>query len=88
MRLTDLDQKVIVPVVDETRGGMTYELQMTLSEFFEKFLPDFKPETIDAIPTQWILSMVGDSDTYTLQFRHAWSTLVSLWDREQEDEND
>ena len=43
--------------------------------------------TIDAIPVEWILNKVGDEETYTLKFRHAWSTLVSLWQKEQEAQN-
>jgi hypothetical protein len=50
MKLTDLEQNIIVPIVDETKGGMTYEVQMTLSEFFSKALPDFTPEIVDAAP--------------------------------------
>ena len=83
-RLIDLNQTVFVPVVDESKGGAEYEIKMTLAEFFKKCLPDFEPEIVDAIPTEWILSLTGDSDTYELKFRHAWSTLVSLWGREQE----
>lgn len=49
MRLIDLDQTVFVPIVDETKGGVVYEAQMSLSEFFDTFLPDFNPEII--IPT-------------------------------------
>jgi len=46
-RMVDLDQSVFVPIVDETKGGMVYEMQMTLGEFFEKFLPDFTPEVVE-----------------------------------------
>ena len=82
--LIDLSQTIFVPVVDESKDGMTYEMQMTLAEFFEKCLPDFKPEIVDAIPIEWILMLSGEEENYDLKFRHAWSTLVSLWDREQE----
>ena len=54
MRLIDLDQQVIVPIVDETQGGVEYEQQMTLAELFEKFLPDFKPWIMDAVPVEWL----------------------------------
>lgn len=53
-RLIDLDQTVFVPIVDETNGGFTYEREMTLSEFFDECLPDFKPEIVDAIPVKWL----------------------------------
>lgn len=46
-RLIDLDAKIIVPIVDETKGGMVYEAQMTVAELFAKFLPDFEPEVIE-----------------------------------------
>jgi len=47
VRLISLDQSVFVPIVDETKGGVTCEVQMTLAEFFEKFLPDFTPEVVE-----------------------------------------
>ena len=47
MRLIDLDQPVFVPIVDEAKGGVTYEVRMTLKEFFEKFLPEFTPMIIE-----------------------------------------
>lgn len=47
VRLIDLDQPVFVPIVDETKGGVMCETQMTLAEFFEKFLPNFTPEIIE-----------------------------------------
>ena len=84
MRLIDLDAKIIITVTDETRGGMMYEEQMTLAEFFSKCVPYYQPEIVDAIPVEWILNKVGDEETYTLKYRHAWSQLVSLWAKEQE----
>ena len=54
MRLIDLDQTVFVPIVDESKGGVSYEMQMTLAEFFDKFLDGFKPEVVDAIPVEWL----------------------------------
>lgn len=46
-RMIDLDQPVFVPIQDDTKGGAVYELQMTLEEFFDQFLPDFEFEVID-----------------------------------------
>ena len=56
MRLIDLDQTIFVPIVDESHGGVTYEMQMTIAEFFDKFLDGFKPEVVDAAPViqRWI----------------------------------
>ena len=48
MKLIDLDQRVIVPVVDETRGGMRYEMQMSIGELLKKALEDFEPKIIEA----------------------------------------
>lgn len=46
-RMVDLGQIVFVPIEDETKGGITYEMQMTLGEFLDKFLPDFTPRVIE-----------------------------------------
>jgi len=53
MKLLNMDQKIIVPINDE-RIGATYELQTTIEEFFKKFLDEFTPEIIDAIPVEWL----------------------------------
>lgn len=49
MKLIDLDQRVIVPVVDESRGGMRYEMQMSIGELLEKALEDFKPSAVEIV---------------------------------------
>ena len=54
MKLVDLEQRIFVPVVDENHGGMTYEMQMTVGEFFEKCCAGFAPEVVEAIPVNWI----------------------------------
>ena len=54
MKLIDLDQYVIVPVVDETRGGIQYEMQMSIGELLKKTLEDFEPEIIEAVPVAWL----------------------------------
>lgn len=54
MRLIDLDQTIFVPIVDESKGGVEYELEMTVAEFFEKFFDGFQPEIVDAIPVEWL----------------------------------
>lgn len=61
-RLIDLNQTVFVPVVDESKGGVEYEIQMTLAEFFKKCLPDFEPEIVDAIPTEWLRKKMNEAD--------------------------
>ena len=47
MKLVDLDGVMFVPVVDETHGGVTVEMGMTVGEFFEKFCEGFEPEIIN-----------------------------------------
>lgn len=84
MRVVDLDGVMFVPVVDETHGGVTVEMQMTVGEFFAKCCDGFEPEVVEAIPVEWILNKVGDEETYTLKYRHAWGQLVGLWANEQE----
>ena len=54
MKLTDLDQRVIVPVVDESRGGIQYEMEMSIGELLKKALEDFEPEIIEAVPVEWL----------------------------------
>ena len=56
MKLIDLDQRVIVPVVDESRGGMRYEMQMSIGELLKKALEDFEPEIVEAVPVEWLKS--------------------------------
>ena len=54
MKLVDLDQKIFVPVVDETYGGVTVEMKMTIGGFFGKFCEGFEPEVVEAIPVAWL----------------------------------
>ena len=61
MKLVDLDQRIYVPVVDETRGGMTYEMEMSVGEFFDKCCPGFRPEVVEAIPVEWIKQQFYDN---------------------------
>ena len=50
MKLTDLDQRVILPVVDGSRGGMRYEIQISIGELLKRTLEDFEPAVVDAVP--------------------------------------
>lgn len=54
MQFVNLDQQIFVPVVDETHGGATYEMKMTVGEFFAKCCAGFAPEVVEAIPINWI----------------------------------
>lgn len=61
MRLIDLDQTIFVPIVDETHDNASYEMQMTVGEFFDKFCEGFKPEVIDAVPVEWLEQQFYDN---------------------------
>lgn len=84
MRLIDLDQTIFVPIVDETRGGVEYEMEMTVGEFFEKFFDGYCPETVDAIPVEW---MVEQRDKLSEAWDEEWheiNGLIEQWREEQE----
>ena len=83
MRLIDLDQTVFVPIVDESKGGVSYEMQMSLAEFFDKFLDGFKPEVVDAIPVGWLDDRANDITRAPLYRRYA-QMLMDEWQKEQE----
>lgn len=53
MKLADLNQSIIVPINDEEKGT-TYETSMSMWDFFEKFFEGVFPQTIDAIPIEWV----------------------------------
>lgn len=80
MRLIDLDQTIFVPIVDETRGGVEYEMEMTVGEFFEKFFDGCCPEIVDAIPVEWINNHIQS----TLDIITGDSFIVRMWRQEQE----
>lgn len=61
MKLVDLDQTIFVPVVDETHGGATVEMGMTVGDFFGKFCGEFEPEVVEAIPVNWISAYMNKS---------------------------
>jgi hypothetical protein len=47
VKLVDLNQTIFIPIVDESKGGVTYEIKMTVGEFFWKCCQGFEPEIID-----------------------------------------
>ena len=85
MKLIDLDQRVIVPVVDETRGGMRYEREMSLGELLGKALENFEPEIVEAVPMWWLQEKMrqaddaGDLDSVDL-----FSWIIQTWQKDQE----
>ena len=54
MKLVDLEQKVFIHIVDESKGGVTYEVQMSIAEVFEKFFGGNTPQIVEAIPVEWL----------------------------------
>lgn len=80
MRLIDLDQTIFVPIVDESKGGVEYEMEMTVGEFFEKFFDGCCPETVDAIPVEWINNHILTN----LDIIAGDSFIVRMWRKEQE----
>ena len=87
MRLIDLDQTIFVPVVDESHGGATYEMQMTIAEFFDKFLDGFKPEVVDAIPVDWLekqRNRVAHLPRHGKTMARVIDCLIAMWQKEQE----
>lgn len=81
MKLVDLDEVMFVPVEDEMHGGMVVEMKMTVGEFFRKFCQGFEPETIDAIPVEWLKQKTKHPDNYT---RSSAKWVLGCWKREQE----
>lgn len=86
MRVIDINQKIIVPIVDETKGGMVYEAQMTVAELFARFLPDYTPEVVEAIPVEWLekLQTKMVRDMYSESIVGAVDVIIWEWEKEQE----
>jgi len=61
MKAINLDAKIVVPIVDESMDGMTYEVQMSLTEFFENFGIDVSELTFDAVPEVWLNTIMLNS---------------------------
>lgn len=82
MRLIDLDQTIFVPIVDESKGGVEYEMEMTIGEMFDRFLGGFQPEIVDAVPVEWLrnLCAIAKMETDDEMFID-W--LIQTWQKEQ-----
>ena len=74
MRLIDLDQTIFVPIVDESKGGVEYEMEMTIGEMLDKFLDGFQPEIVDAVPVEWLRKWPKDlrEGAYVRDILHDW----------------
>ena len=55
IKLVDLDTEIFVPIYDEA-NDVTYEQIMSISDMFAKFMPDYKPQIVYAIPIDWLKS--------------------------------
>lgn len=86
MRLIDLDQTIFVPIVDESKGGIEYEMEMTIAEMFDKFLDGFQPEIVEAIPVEWIKNRLDAMLQGTASAGSCFAVMLLLadWQREQE----
>lgn len=51
MKLIDLNQHITVPITDD-HGEYTVEI--TVGEFFKRFLPGEQLKVVDAIPVEWL----------------------------------
>ena len=84
-RLIDIDKKIIVPITDETKGGIVYEAEMTVAEFFARFLPGYQPEIVDAIPVEWLQNKMDEADDKgDWRDYGAIDWLLMMWRNEQE----
>jgi len=85
MKLVDLDGVMFVPVVDETHGGVTVEMKMTVGEFFDKCCQGFEPETVEAIPVEWINGWRQDAIKRNDGLaKDMLDWLLGAWKKEQE----
>ena len=79
---------MIVPVVDGSRGGMRYEIQISIGELLKRTLEDFKPEVVEAIPVEWLKaqesSYTGDASDIGKTVRNGTiKDLIRKWQKEQ-----
>lgn len=86
MRLIDLDQTIFVPIVDESKGGVEYEMEMTVGEFFDKFFDGNCPEIVDAVPVEWIKNRLDAMLQGTASAGSCCAVMLLLadWQKEQE----
>lgn len=82
--MIDLDQTIFVPIIDESKGGVKYEVQMTVAEMFDKFFEGVQPEIVDAIPVEWLRERKHwaaiDGDHWA---ENIISYLLEAWQKEQ-----
>ena len=78
-RLVDLNQTIVVPINDELEG-MSYEMQMSLEEFFRKFFDGFMPDIVEAMTVQWLKDLEMDNDG---KLGKAAGKVLKAWKKEK-----
>ena len=77
-KLIDLDQHITVPITDD-HG--TYTVEITVGEFFKRFLPGEHLKVVDAVPVEWLRDMMLERERE--ESRAAWIVMRD-WQKEQE----
>lgn len=80
-KLVSLNQVIVVPINDEIKGT-SYEMQMTLEEFFNKFFDGFMPDIVDAVPMEWLKNMEMDNDG---KLGKAAGRIRKAWEKKDEE---
>lgn len=86
MKLTDLEQRLIVPITDQTRGGIQYEVEISLEELLKGTLEDFEPEIVEAVPVEWLWAAQNKmlkSQRYNFEQCAVVGQLIRAWQKEQ-----
>lgn len=78
-RFVDLDQTIVVPINDESLGT-SYEMQMSLEEFFEQFFDGFMPDIVEAVPVTWLKDLETDNDG---KLGKAAGKVLKAWKKEE-----
>ena len=82
MKLVNLEQRVIVPITDQTKGGIQYEVEISIEELLKDSLEDFEPVLVDAIPVEWLVKFSADDIADDQRETIEW--MLKVWKREQE----
>ena len=78
MKLVDLNQTIFIPIVDESKGGVEYEMKMSVGEFFAKCCAGFEPEVVEAIPVAWLEKWKQEP-----ALQQTVHNILLLWNKEQ-----
>ena len=78
MKLVDLNQTIFIPIVDESKGGVEYEMKMSVGEFFAKCCAGFEPDVVEAIPVAWLEKWKQEP-----ALQQTVHNILLLWNKEQ-----